>query len=79
MLGAGRAQTPTASIAAAQGGSVRVGLEDSLWDGPGQLARSNADQVRRVRGIVEGLGLQIASPDEARAMLGLKGKNEVGF
>jgi uncharacterized protein (DUF849 family) len=70
---------PTASIAAAQGGNVRVGLEDSLWDGPGQLARSTADQVRRVRGIVEGLGLQIASPDEARAMLGLKGKNEVGF
>jgi uncharacterized protein (DUF849 family) len=79
VLGAGRAQMPTASIAAAQGGNVRVGLEDSLWDGPGQLARSNADQVRRVRGIVEGLGLTIASPDEARAMLGLKGKNEVGF
>ena len=50
-----------------------------MWDGPGQLARSNAEQVRPVRGIVEGLGLQIASPDEARAMLALKGKNEVGF
>ena len=58
---------------------MRVGLQDSLWDGPGQLARSNAEQVRPVRGIVEGLGLQIASPDEARAMLALKGKNEVGF
>lgn len=70
---------PLAAMAAAQGGNVRVGLEDSLWDGPGQLAGRNTDQVRRVRGIVEGLGMQIASPDEARAMLGLKGKNEVGF
>ena len=78
-LGAGRSQMPIAGMAAAQGGNVRVGLEDSLWDGPGQLARSNADQVRRVRGIVEGLGLAIASPAEARAMLGLKGKEAVGF
>ncbi len=58
---------------------MRVGLEDSLWDGPGQLARSNADQVRRVRGILEGLGLEVATPDEARAILKLKGRNEVGF
>ena len=79
VLGAGRSQMPIAGMAAAQGGNVRVGLEDSLWDGPGQLARSNADQVRRVRGIVEGLGLAIASPAEARAMLGLKGKEAVGF
>lgn len=79
VLGAGRAQMPVASLAAAQGGNVRVGLEDSLWDGPGRLATSNADQVRRVRTIVEGLGLQIASPDEARATLGLKGRYEVGF
>ena len=79
VLGAGRSQMPIAATAAAQGGNVRVGLEDSLWDGPGQLARSNADQVRRVRGLVEGLNLQIASADEARAMLGLKGRSEVGF
>jgi uncharacterized protein (DUF849 family) len=79
VLGAGRAQMGLASIAAAQGGNVRVGLEDSLWDGPGQLARSNADQVRRVRGILEGLGLAVASADEARAMLRLKGRNAVAF
>jgi uncharacterized protein (DUF849 family) len=68
-----------ASIAAAQGGNVRVGLEDSLWDGPGQLARSNADQVKRVRRILDGLGLEIATPDDARQMLQLKGRNQVGF
>jgi uncharacterized protein (DUF849 family) len=79
VLGAGRSQMGLAAIAAAQGGNVRVGLEDSLWDGPGQLARSNADQVRRVRGLLEGLGLELASPAEARAMLGLKGRDAVGF
>ena len=79
VLGAGRAQMPVAAMAAAQGGNVRVGLEDSLWDGPGQLARSNADQVRRVRKLLEGLGLQVASPDEARTLLKLKGRHEVGF
>jgi uncharacterized protein (DUF849 family) len=79
VLGAGRAQMPIAALSAAQGGNVRVGLEDSLWDGPGQLAHSNADQVRRVRKLLEGLGLEIATPDEARAMLGLKGRNKVGF
>jgi uncharacterized protein (DUF849 family) len=68
-----------ASIAAAQGGNVRVGLEDSLWDGPGQLARTNADQVKRVRHILDGLGLEIATPDDARQMLQLKGRNQVGF
>lgn len=79
VLGAGRAQMPIAALSAAQGGNVRVGLEDSLWDGPGQLAHSNADQVRRVRKLLEGLGLEIATPDEARAMLGLKGRNKVSF
>ena len=79
VLGAGRAQMPIAAMSAAQGGNVRVGLEDSLWDGPGQLAQSNADQVRRARKLLEGLGLEIATPDEARAMLKLKGRNEVGF
>jgi uncharacterized protein (DUF849 family) len=79
VLGAGRSQMGIAATAAAQGGNVRVGLEDSLWDGPGQLARSNADQVRRVRGILESLGLAVATPAEARAMLKLKGRGEVAF
>ena len=79
VLGAGRSQMPIASTAAAQGGNVRVGLEDSLWDGPGKLARSNADQVRRVRSILEGMGLTIATADDARQLLNLKGRNEVGF
>lgn len=79
VLGAGRMQMPIASIAAAQGGNVRVGLEDSLWDGPGKLAQSNADQVRRVRSILEGLGLAVATAGEARQMLALKGRENVGF
>jgi uncharacterized protein (DUF849 family) len=79
VLGAGRSQMPIASLSAAQGGNVRVGLEDSLWDGPGQLARTNADQVRRVRKMLEALGLDIATPLEAREMLQLKGRNEVNF
>ena len=79
VLGAGRAQMPIAATAAAQGGNVRVGLEDSLWDGPGTLAKSNADQVRRVRRILEGLGLEVATAAEARGLLKLKGRNEVGF
>lgn len=79
VLGAGRAQMPVAATAAAQGGNVRVGLEDSLWDGPGKLAASNAVQVKRVRGILENLGLAIATPDEARAMLHLKGRDAVAF
>ncbi|MCB1511573.1 MAG: 3-keto-5-aminohexanoate cleavage protein [Hyphomicrobiaceae bacterium] len=79
VLGAGRNQMNIAAMAAAMGGNVRVGLEDSLWDGPGRLAASNADQVRRVRQIVEGLGLGVATPDEAREMLALKGQEQVGF
>jgi uncharacterized protein (DUF849 family) len=79
VLGAGRSQMGIASIAAAQGGNVRVGLEDSLWDGPGQLARTNADQVKRVRRILDGLGLEVATPDDAREMLQLKGRNQVAF
>ena len=66
-------------MAGMMGGNVRVGLEDSLWLGKGTLAKSNAEQVRRVRQIVEGLGLQIASPAEARAMLHLKGAENVKF
>jgi len=79
VLGAGRNQMPIITQAAAMGANVRVGLEDSLWDGPGRLAKSNADQVRRARRILEGLGLEIATPDEARAMLDLKGGDRVGF
>lgn len=79
VLGAGRNQLPIAAMAAAMGGHLRVGLEDSLWAGPGRLAQSNAQQVRAVRQIIEGLGLDIASPDEAREILALKGADRVGF
>jgi uncharacterized protein (DUF849 family) len=79
VLGAGRNQLTIAAMAAAMGGNVRVGLEDSLWIGPGQLAKSNADQVRRARAIIENLGLQIASSDEAREILSLKGGDKVAF
>jgi uncharacterized protein (DUF849 family) len=79
VLGAGRNQLPIAGMAASMGGNVRVGLEDSLWAGPGRLAKSNAEQVRLVRQIIEGLGHEIASPDEAREILALKGGDRVGF
>ena len=79
VLGAGRSQMPLAAIAAAQGGNLRVGLEDSLWAGKGKLAESNAQQVRQARAIVEGLGLDIATPDEAREILQLKGADKVAF
>jgi uncharacterized protein (DUF849 family) len=79
VLGAGRNQLPVAAISAAMGGNVRVGLEDSLWIGPGQLAKSNAEQVMRARQIIEGLGLEIAKPDEARDILELKGGDKVAF
>jgi uncharacterized protein (DUF849 family) len=79
VLGAGRGQLQIAAMAAAMGGNVRVGLEDSLWSGPGQLAKSNAEQVTRVRQIIEGLGLEVASADEAREILELKGGDKVAF
>jgi uncharacterized protein (DUF849 family) len=79
VLGAGRSQMPIAAIAAANGANVRVGLEDSLWIGPGKLAKSNAEQVKNVRRILEGLGLEIATPDEARQILSLKGADKVAF
>lgn len=79
VLGAGRHQLPIAAMAVSMGGNLRVGLEDSLWLGPGQLARSNADQVRAARQIVEGLGLEIATPDDAREQLQLKGADKVAF
>lgn len=79
VLGAGRNQLPIAAMAAAMGGNVRVGLEDSLWVGPGRLAESNAQQVKLARQIIEGLGLEIATPDEARKILELKGGDQVNF
>ncbi len=79
VLGAGRNQMPAAAQALALGGKVRVGLEDSLWLGPGRLARSNAEQVARARRLVEEFGLEIATPDEARAILQLKGGDRVDF
>src|SRR5258708_7178419 len=79
VLGAGRAQIPIAALSASMGGNVRVGLEDSLWIGAGRLAESNAEQVRQVRKIIEGLGLEIATPDEAREILQLKGADKVAF
>lgn len=78
-LGAGRSQMPVAAMSAAMGGNVRVGLEDSLWAGKGRLAASNAEQVRQARGIIEGLGLEVATPDEAREILSLKGADQVAF
>jgi uncharacterized protein (DUF849 family) len=79
VLGAGRSQMPIAAMAAAMGGNVRVGLEDSLWLGRGQFAQSNAAQVRKVREILDGLGLEIATPAEARQILQLKGGDMVAF
>jgi uncharacterized protein (DUF849 family) len=79
VLGAGRNQLPIAAQSVALGGNVRVGLEDSLWIGPGKLAESNAQQVRAARQVIEGLGLEVATPDEARAILQLKGKAAVNF
>jgi uncharacterized protein (DUF849 family) len=79
VLGAGRNQFPVAAQALAMGSHVRVGLEDSLWAGPGRLAESSADQVRIVRRTIEGLGLEIATPAEAREILQLKGREGVRF
>ncbi|CDG55615.1 MULTISPECIES: 3-keto-5-aminohexanoate cleavage protein [Halomonadaceae] len=79
VLGAGGNQMRIAAQAAAIGGHVRVGLEDSLWLSPGKLAESNAAQVAKVREILEGLSFEIATPDEAREILQLKGGDQVGF
>ena len=79
VLGGGRNQMYIATQSAVMGGNVRVGLEDSLWIGKGQLAKSNAEQVSKIRRILEELGLQIATPDEARQILKLKGRNNVNF
>lgn len=79
ILAAGRHQLPLVTMGAIMGGNVRVGLEDSLYIGKGQLAKSNADQVRRIRAILENLSLEIASPADARSMLALKGGDRVSF
>jgi uncharacterized protein (DUF849 family) len=79
VLAAGRHQLPFVSMAAIMGGNVRVGLEDSIYVGKGQLAKSNAEQVTRIRTILEALSLEVATPKEARAMLSLKGGDKVAF
>jgi uncharacterized protein (DUF849 family) len=79
VLAAGRHQMPMITMAAAMGGNVRVGLEDSLMLGRGELAKSNADQVKRIRDVLEALSLDVVTPFEARAMLGLKGGHKVAF
>ncbi len=79
VLAAGRHQMPFATQSAMLGGNLRVGLEDSLFIGKGELATSNAEQVRKIRSIIENLGLTVASPVEARARLALKGGDQVGF
>jgi uncharacterized protein (DUF849 family) len=66
-------------LSARLGGCVRVGLEDNLYLSAGQLARSNSEQVGNIRAILEGAGLTVATPDEARTMLSLKGAEEVAF
>ena len=79
VLGAGANQFRIAAQSAALGGNVRVGLEDSLWAGKGELATSNAVQVEKIRTIIEGLGLKVATPKEAREILNLKGADQVAF
>jgi uncharacterized protein (DUF849 family) len=79
VLGAGSSQLRIAAQAAALGGNIRVGLEDSLWAGKGKLATSNADQVKMAKKIIEGLGLEVATSDEAREILSLKGGDKVNF
>ncbi len=79
VLGAGSSQLRIAAQAAALGGNVRVGIEDSIWAGKGKLAETNAEQVTMVRKMIEGMGLAVATPDEAREILSLKGGSEVNF
>jgi uncharacterized protein (DUF849 family) len=79
ILAAGRNQLPLITMGAIMGGNVRVGLEDSLWAGKGQLAKNNAEQVKRIRAILENLSLEVATAKEAREMLALKGADRVNF
>jgi uncharacterized protein (DUF849 family) len=79
VLGAGRHQTSLVTMGAIMGGNVRVGLEDSIYMGKGELAQSNADQVQKIARILRELSLEIASPDEARQLLGLKGADRTAI
>ena len=79
VLGAGKDQFRIATHALSMGGNIRVGLEDSIWIARGELAKSNAQQVDKARKLVEGLGLEVATPAEAREILRLKGGDRVGF
>ena len=79
VLGGGSSQMYIATQSAVMGGNVRVGLEDSLWGGKGRLAESNAEQVEKIKRILNELSIETATPDEARAMLQLKGRDQVNF
>lgn len=79
ILAAGRHQMPLCTMGAVMGANVRVGLEDSIYVGKGELAKSNADQVKKIRTIVEALSLEVATPEEARMLLDLKGGDQVAF
>ena len=79
ILGAGGSQIRLASMGAAMGSNVRVGLEDSLWAGPGKLAESSVQQIDMIREVISGLSLEVATPDEARQILDLKGGDKVAF
>jgi len=79
VLGAGAKQMSIIAMAASMGGNVRVGLEDSLWAGPGKLAETNAQQVKMAREIIENMGLSVAPPDEAREILALKGADRTNI
>lgn len=79
VLGAGRSQMPLVTLGATMGGNVRVGLEDNLYLGKGQLAKDNAELVTRIRTILEALSLEVATPKETRQILDLKGRNNVNF
>jgi 3,5-dioxohexanoate:acetyl-CoA acetone transferase len=79
ILAAGRHQINLATIGAAMGGNVRVGMEDSIYLGPGRLAKSNAEQVQKIRTVLEALSLEVATPEEARKILKLKGGDQVAF
>lgn len=79
VLGAGNSQMSLGTTASQMGGNIRVGLEDSLFISRGKLAESNAQQVQKIRRVVEDLGCQVATPDEAREILDLKGADKVNF
>lgn len=79
VLASGKDQIRLTAVSAAMGGMVRVGMEDSLWAGKGRLAKSSAEQVKMIRTVLETLSLDVATPDEAREILGTKGASNVNF